>query len=460
MRLRLFTTALACAAAVFVCAPAAGDVVEISSSDFSVYARGSLIIGQDADITGFVGTHSSAMVGTGVTITGNFFSGGNIVADTNLTVTGRIIADDRIELGEYASVGRLDGTIVGGDARDHYIKVGAHSTTGEIRGGVEVKIENDVTISGDVHAGYKFNAKDDVTVLGIVAAADNVRFGKRGSAGDLHAGRDVDIGDDSVAGNLYATNNVKVRKRAIVNGDIHAGNDAELYENAVVHGNVTYGHGLKLPRDNGPYTIDGQAAQGTPLAPQAPEGPDTWNAALISAPEFQYGTEVLDYAAGQSVDLQPGRYYGLTVGNGATVNLTGGEYEFYEVTLGENVHILVDTTGGDVTIKVADALDFGNFGLLEIVGDGQASVYAGGDLNIGSDSQIDAALFAFDDMLISDNSIIAGSLYADDELHLGSGVVVQGDGIGSPLPEPGAMFLLGVGGVGLLARRRRRSRQL
>jgi len=346
------------------------------------------------------------------------------------------------------------------------VYAGQHLSTGSdvtIHGNVasfgsDVEFSRGVTVYGSVHADDDFKLYEDSTVTGAVYAADKVTLSKNTIAGALH-GKYVTIGNDATTGALFASRNVKLGDRSIVNGSINAARDVELKKNSTVNGDVTYGHKLKT---HSSATIAGLAARGTPIAPTPPlstsvtqVAPDVWPTVLRDVPTFVYGRDNRRFARNSTSTLAPGTYRNLSVDRGATLTLTAGTYNFRDVWLGRGVRLIADTTGGDVVINSADDFGMDRDGFITRVGQGDVMLATGDDLYIGRNANVDATLRVYDDLSIDTYATVSRAVYAHEEVWLATGVRIIPSSR-QPVPEPSAMLLLGAGGLYMALRRPKR----
>ena len=491
------------------------EIVNMQPGQFAVFAGQRLETGSSITVRGNLGSLTSDIdLAAGVTIYGNLFADDDIRVALNSTVHGNAISGDYTTLGASVTIGRIDAgakssshstkitvgnnSVVGGMYSSRGVSLGAGvQVSGEITSADDVTVGNDVTFSGtirsgedvhigeravfsgsilavkkvtvkknstfsgDVHAGDDVKFYEDSVVSGNIYGAEKVTLGKRSTAGELH-GRDVTIDDDATTGSMFASRDAKVEDRAVVNGSVNAGDDVELKKNSTVNGDVTYVDDLK--KDNS-ATVTGTTAKGTPVAPTAPSapnvasgGPKDWQGSRRDVPTFVSGSTNVSVARNGSSTLAAGNYRNLSVDRGATVTLTAGTYNFADIWLGRGARLTVDTSAGDVTINSAEDFNMDEEGIITRLGNGDIIISSADDLNIGRNANITAQLRAYDDLSSGDYTIFNGSLYAHEELWLGEGVQVVYSASSAPVPEPGTLMLLGMGGVTIAWRRRRKDR--
>lgn len=427
------------------------DVIQFQADDFVVFAGRKLSTGKEVQITGRVGALDDIRLGQSTVVTGDVYSGDDFSCGSSVRISGRALASDALSLGQRVWVGRLDAGTSGGNRN---ISVDRYSTVGEIRGGKDVILARDVTVSGSIHAGDDLRADRDTAIAGNVYVRDDAAVGRGVRVGEIHVNGDsLSVGRSATTASLYGAKDVNVERDATVQGDIHAGDDVSLNRGVTVQGSVTY---VDSFWQHSSATVAGGSAQGTPDAPQAQADPDAWQGAKRTQPGFSHGSADLSFDSHTTAGIAPGTYRDLWAGHDATLSLAAGQYEFRDVWLDAKTKILADTTGGDVVIRAADDFGLARDCQVQVVGDGQVWIYAADNLDIGSGGRVRANLLAFDDMSVDRNAGVEGILYAHGNLELGDCVTISAGGAPEAVPEPGTLALLGLGAVGVLFRRRRR----
>ncbi|MDP6546550.1 MAG: polymer-forming cytoskeletal protein [Phycisphaerae bacterium] len=494
---------------------ASAEVVTMEPGQFAVFAGQKLGTGSGITVRGNMGSFTSDIdLGQGATIYGNLFADDDIRVAFDSTVYGNAISGDYTTLGTGVTIGRIDAgaksssydneitvgnnSVVGGMYSSTGISVGSGvQISGNITSADDVTVGNDVafsgtirsgediyfgeravvsgailaakkvtfkknsTLSGNVHAGDDVKFYEDSVVSGRIYSGDKVTLGKRSTAGALH-GKNVTIDDDAASGSIFASRDAKVEDRAVVNGSVNAGDDVELKKNARVNGDVTYKDDIDKDRS---ATVTGTTAKGTAVAPTAPlapnvasDGPKDWQGSRRAVPTFISGSRNISVARDGSSTLTAGNYRYLSLGSNATLTLTAGTYNFADVALSDGARITADTSGGNVVINSREDFDMGSNGMITRLGNGDIIISSADDLNVGRNAQIAAQLRAYDDLSVGDSSTVVGTLYAHEELTLADGARVLANGQ-APVPEPGTLVLLSLGGVMIAFRRRRRVRQ-
>lgn len=242
----------------------------------------------------------------------------------------------------------------------------------------------------------------------------------------------VNVGDASLNGT------------AGIHGDLRAGDDVTLGNNSFVTGTIT---------NPDAFTTGSGVTFGAHVVAE-PDLPT-----LPAATVFSHGVTSQSVANGGTLNLAPGSYLNITLGGAATLNLSAGDYFLNSLTAGNGLTINVDLTGGEVNIFVTDAFSAGGIQAMNLtggtfqdvnvethhananafrVGGGNGTNWKGnvftpfGDIHLGSGSS---------------TGLVEGFLWAGRDVDLEHGLVV--------VPEPTTLAVLAValGALGAAGRR-------
>lgn len=282
---------------------------------------------------------------SGSIIDGSIFSS-RIDLWENITVTGYVVSETRIRLRSGVSVG---GFVC---AKDGYVWLDASGTTvagnimafGDIRMGSGTRALADVyatrdidlepadaRVAGEVHAGRDLDINQGVVGSAVQSGA-TFSGGKTDLAGatiygDVHAGSAVSIKDGTnVYGSVYAVGNVSLNDSSIrvrgsifsggnvslgwgtrVDGDIYASGNVTVANNAIIGGNIYTGAPM-------PVVIAPKGSFGCPPTPPNPK-----------LQQFVVGSENITVAQSTSRVIEPGIYRDINVNGDTTVTLKAGD---------------------------------------------------------------------------------------------------------------------------------------
>ena len=170
---------------------------------------------------------------------------------------------------------------------------------------------------------------------------------------------------------------------------------------------------------NGNGTVQGEVHPPVSL----PLGP-----ALPAVPDFAPGTQDVTIGNNGSQTLDAGSYGALIAGNDASIVLSGGNYDFAEWVMGNNVHVTVQASA---EIRIAGRLKFGSNGILS---PDPASSLKAGDIRMivtgqnGDDGSLGATPVA---VQFGNNNKTTANVYAPNgTLALQNNVICTGAFIG------------------------------
>lgn len=295
-------------------------------------------------------------------------------------------------------------------------------------------LARDVMIGGAAYTGETFGADRNVTVTGRIVAGRDVSIDRESVVGAIDSARDVWLGTSAVSQSISATRNVSLSSGVGVGGSVSYGNSYWASSSANVSGPVSQG-----------------------------ASPVNWSTIARTTPAFTHAAGSQWYAQSSDFALDPGTYGSLSVDKESTLRLTAGVYNFNNLWIDRETHIIADTTGGAVMINLAGSLSTGREVVFETIGDGTMTFQTGGDIYLGREAQIEANLVAFGHVNVDAFSRINGGMYAAGNVWLDQGVNVSGGfggsggnaGAPTDVPEPASLTTALVG-LALIARRPRR----
>ncbi len=202
--------------------------------------------------------------------------------------------------------------------------------------------------------------------------------------------------------NVGSVGEIKIKKQTLIQGNVISGGDVSLEKQTTVEGDVTAAGTVELKQS---ATVTGTIEQGASVPPI------TTVALSLTAG----GPEVKIKKDGE-LDLDPGSYGNLKVGQGAILNLRSGEYAFTEIEMEKGATINLNLEAGWVVIRVVGEMTMQKETQIEIVGSGSAAdvlfLVAGENIHLQKDVNFvgtvlapNAHIHAHQDM------ILVGALY-------------------------------------------------
>lgn len=227
-------------------------------------------------------------------------------------------------------------------------------------------------------------------------------------------------------------------------GDLRAGDDVSLGNNTFVTGTVT---------NPDQFTVGSGVTYGAHVVAM-PDLPT-----LPTATVFSNGSTNQTVGNNATLTLLPGSYQDIQLGGAATLNLSAGTYYLRSLSAGNGLTINVDLAGGELNIFLTEDFNVGGTQAMNLTGGDWQDIYAeahktginafrigggngtqwkgtvftpNGDIHLGSGS--------------SGTGVVEGYLWAGQNVDLEHGLDV--------VPEPASMVLLALGGLTVLKRRR------
>jgi hypothetical protein len=160
----------------------------------------------------------------------------------------------------------------------------------------------------------------------------------------VFAGQGLNIKDRSqVSGASVGTAQLFIGPSGKVTGDAKSSGNADLQSNVKITGTLKVAG--KLTRAPG-------VAIGTLIHPA------TVPIAALPGKTIQAGSGSTSIAPGVTKTLAPGKYGKMTISSRAKVTLKAGTYDFASLTIEPSVKLILDTSGGSITINSQGALVF------------------------------------------------------------------------------------------------------
>jgi predicted acyltransferase (DUF342 family) len=268
------------------------------------------------------------------------------------------------------------------------------------------------------------------------------------------------------AASLSAGNGSNLQGAVVVSGSLSVGTNGTLANADAA--TATLGNGtnvlgtLVLPNGINPTlgvgaTVAVLENDGDPL----PQSPDTFaDVVLPPASAYASSASALDdktVGVNGALILGPGIYRDLSMGNGADISLSAGTYVFRNVNMGTNSLILVDASGGDVTVFVSGNSSIGNGTVVSISGGSAEDFYleTRGIFTGGANLDWYGTIFATKSDSPGQHSIsigngldLVGALYSNQQIEIGTNANIAYassdylDGPEEPPPPPADAFTL------------------
>ncbi len=157
-----------------------GDVVSPGASDLSIFAGGTVSIGDRVRTIGSIGAGSSVSIGHENAVSGDIYATGAFSMNDRSNVSGAITSNLSISAGHDSSVtGPMNAaTTVWIGARGSYADINAgtsfsadarNSIHGSINAGTTFWMNADTVITGNVNYGSSYNAANSASVLGSIS---------------------------------------------------------------------------------------------------------------------------------------------------------------------------------------------------------------------------------------------------------------------------------------------------
>ncbi len=269
--------------------------------------------------------------------------------------------------------------------------------------GPEEPNETLIDFEGTITVKYKGSAGKAFTLL----AAKDIEINRPQLAvGDMHANDDIDLnsGDPSTYdGNLSAVDDIDIARDNTIDGDVTAGGD--------------------LDNDG---TITGTASENADVDPVP----------LPVLDAFSAGTEDVTVEDDDDLALDPGAYRDVEVERDGILRLSAGEYFLDELELGTDTRLIVDVSGGAVTVNIVSDLEFGQRMTVSVSG-GSSALFTinsiqSKNIDIGREATVRATIIAPDAKVRADSYVyFAGSICAED-ISFGIGSLISTHAFGLP----------------------------
>ena len=161
---------------------------------------------------------------------------------------------------------------------------------------------------------------------------------------------------------ILAEEEITLQKDAFVEGNIHSNEDAELKKRSDLRGNVTASEEIELHKDAeiaGDVTAPDINDRGADIGGTVTED-DVDPIPFPALPPITPGSDDIEIAKGETLDLAPGMYRNIKLQDDATLNLAydsgNGDYHIREIRIGKRATVNLDATGGTETPKTVELL--------------------------------------------------------------------------------------------------------
>jgi hypothetical protein len=343
---------------------------------------------------------------------------------------------------------------------DPYVTANAESFTvsGAVSGSNSLAISNSGTGSGGVatltNSNSGFSGAITINAGATLNSSNSAHIGSTLGSGQLNlAGGALAIYDDNASNygnniNVTANSSLSVNPATTGSGNNIGFNNVALGGNTLTV-NATGGYGLQINgtlsnggtlAGNSPVTVTGVVAPGDApalmsVAQMSISAGGTYRAELAGGPGWVAGGNHNAGTTYDSIQMSGGTVLGVsTSGAGVTLNLIDTEYT--NPNVGDDFFVVVNGSNSGMAQFTTVEFD-GVVATVQGTGPNGGEVYYdGSSTNFGS--------FQFE--LDYDANYSTGALTGGNDL----AVAVQS------VPEPSALALIGLGAMGLLARRRRR----
>lgn len=303
--------------------------------------------------------------------------------------------------------------------------------------------------------------------------ATDVLSGKVGSNADVSIGnggtlQNVTGGGNFTGGNIDVTGNIGF------NGNVTVGNNGQVAGNIVSGGNVVIGGNADVVGSvtaTGTITLGALATAGSQNAgagSQTPFSPVT----IPTGSVFAAGGANVAKANNQpAFALAAGSYGSLNLGGGNVLNLSGGDYYFSSITIGNNTDLRINAPTG-IRIFVSGDVSLGSIDFILDGGTTASDIYieTSQDWSSGNNSQVFGTIFAPGGDITFGSTDLTGAAYSGGIISFGNNSEVTFDLASNlpgqysvtsvsavPEPEIYAMLAAGLGLMGFFARRRRQA---
>lgn len=190
-----------------------------------------------------------------------------------------------------------------------------------------------------------------------IYAKNNVFIGVGSTVGTSSQTALVGAGTGTVA-----TGDASLNGTAGIYGDLRAGDDVTLGNNSFVTGTITNPDG---------FTVGSGVTYGSRVVAM----PDL-SVVFPTATSFSAGVTNQAVGNGQSLTLAAGSWNDITLGGAATLNLTAGNYYLRSLTAGNGLTINIALGGGNVNLYILEDFNVGGIQAMNLSGGTWANVFA------------------------------------------------------------------------------------
>jgi len=301
-------------------------------------------------------------------------------------------------------------------------------------GGATAWVDRSGAIYGDVFTSSgALSLGRDAYIGGDLVSAGTISIDRDSAVtGQMHAQGDIWTGRGGAFTSGFAGGAYTVDRDAIYTGSINAGGAVSVAQNVDIAGDLRSNGSVWVHNSS---TVGGAQTAGA-LTPRAWVG-----GPAVTAPTFGGSLSSHQWTpGGSSVDLAPGAHGALSVGAGAVINLTSGEYRVSSAYFGAGASIIADVSEGAIDVIVDGTWGAGqNFALSVVGGDvSDLTIQTAGDVSIGANSSFEGLLLAHGSNVSFDaNNNVSGFVFGEGGVWFGQGSTIPG----VPVPSPGSLLI-------------------
>ncbi|MGV6815250.1 MAG: choice-of-anchor Q domain-containing protein [Phycisphaerales bacterium] len=258
-----------------------------------------------------------------------------------------------------------------------------------IYAGGNITLRERTTVTGNVGAGGWLTIREDATYKGgNIFAANWITIRERTTVdGVVLAGGNITLRQDTnIVGDMQAIGRMTIYERAHARSDLWATDSITLRDRAIVDGDVHEHASL----------------------------PHTWSAPTVTRPTFAPGTTDVTVNNRQTQTLAPGQYGVLRLRSGSKLRLSAGSYHFSAVQIDQDVEFEVDDSNGPVELYVNNHFTTRERFEVDVESDEATgfTLWASGGVSIREDCEFTGNIRSFANVSLRERMDFVGTIYA------------------------------------------------